>query len=57
MEKGFSMKYTIEQALKDTHCWVTDECGKNAVEAIQSLINEVLDRVEEKATRSRDHAR
>lgn len=35
-----TLKKQIQQVLKDTHCWVTDECGKNAVEAIQSLINE-----------------
>jgi len=48
-----TLKKQIEQALKDTHCWVTDECGNNAAKAIQAHIdkrvNEVLDRVEAEA--------
>lgn len=33
-----TLKEQIETLLKDTHCWVTDECGGNAQNEIMQLI-------------------
>ena len=33
-----SIESEIDKILKNTHCWVTDECGGNATKQIKNLI-------------------